>query len=386
MSSSVPGQGKVQSDLNTSSTGKKADAEPLADSADSDDDLLLYGDHRSDTDPIRDVGSSLVEQSVFSYYERALRLLEYRSPFPSGPLPQTRSKSNLFSSTTPSSSRQASPAPKYLNLRARNLRDQVSHNASNTSLGSRSSPLNGIGRETKAGGSLDWYVEGPGRRVGYDDLTAIDWIFEYTKERQRLRILSSTTSGLVGYVRQLLDASHVWVVLILTGVAVAILAASINIASDWLSDIKFGFCKSDEKGGQFYLNKGFCCWGHDGTPSASRHKYGGDATDVVQNSLSVKLGHHGDKLFIFHPQVVDTLSSTSSTYYSRLQRTSPLHEARLMNPSQVLFAGCAAVLVKHYAIYAKHSGIPEIKTVLGGVVMRRFMGPWTLTIKSLGLV
>ena len=107
----------------------------------------------------------------------------------------------------------------------------------------------------RAGGSLDWYVEGPGRRVGYDDLTAIDWIFEYTKERQRLRILYSTTNGLVGYVRQLLDASHVWVVLIFTGVAVGILAAAINIASDWLSDIKFGFCKSGEQGGQFYLNK-----------------------------------------------------------------------------------------------------------------------------------
>jgi chloride channel 3/4/5 len=107
-------------------------------------------------------------------------------------------------------------------------------------------------------------VEGPGRRVGYDDLTAIDWIFEYTKERQRLRILSSTTHGFVGYLRQLLDASHVWVVLILTGITVGILAAVINIASDWLGDIKFGFCKQGDQGGQFYLNKGFCCWGHDG--------------------------------------------------------------------------------------------------------------------------
>jgi hypothetical protein len=64
MSSSVPGQGKVQSDLNTSSTGKKADTEPLADSADSEDDLILYGDHLSDADPLEDVGNSLIEQSV----------------------------------------------------------------------------------------------------------------------------------------------------------------------------------------------------------------------------------------------------------------------------------------------------------------------------------
>lgn len=44
------------------------------------------------------------------------------------------------------------------------------------------------------------------------------------------------------------------------------------------------------------------------------------------------------------------------------------------------------MLVKEYALYAKHSGIPEIKTVLGGFVIRRFMGTWTLVIKSLGLV
>lgn len=51
-----------------------------------------------------------------------------------------------------------------------------------------------------------------------------------------------------------------------------------------------------------------------------------------------------------------------------------------------MFAISASVLVKEYALYAKHSGIPEIKTVLGGFVIRRFMGTWTLVIKSLGLV
>ena len=54
--------------------------------------------------------------------------------------------------------------------------------------------------------------------------------------------------------------------------------------------------------------------------------------------------------------------------------------------SQVLLAACASVLVRDYAPYAKHSGIPEIKTVLGGFVIRRFMGVWTLVVKSLGLV
>jgi ABC-type proline/glycine betaine transport system permease subunit len=53
---------------------------------------------------------------------------------------------------------------------------------------------------------------------------------------------------------------------------------------------------------------------------------------------------------------------------------------------KMLFAYVSAVLVQEYAIYAKHSGIPEIKTVLGGFVIRRFLGIWTLITKSLGLV
>lgn len=52
----------------------------------------------------------------------------------------------------------------------------------------------------------------------------------------------------------------------------------------------------------------------------------------------------------------------------------------------MFFAACASFLVRNYAIYARHSGIPEIKTVLGGFVMKHFMGAWTLVIKSLGLV
>ena len=59
---------------------------------------------------------------------------------------------------------------------------------------------------------------------------------------------------------------------------------------------------------------------------------------------------------------------------------------RLPNIIQILFATTASFLTLTYAPYAKQSGIPEIKTVLGGFVIRRFMGAWTLIIKSIGLV
>ncbi|OTB20378.1 hypothetical protein K445DRAFT_312826 [Daldinia sp. EC12] len=201
----------------------------------------------------------------------------------------------------------------------------------------------------KEGAPLDWYVEGPGRRVGYEDLTAIDWIFEYTKERQRLRVLYSSATGIVGYIQQLLDSSQAWVILVLTGIAVGGLAAAIDVASDWLGDIKTGYCKSGPEGGAFYLNKQFCCYGYD---------QGAKCLGWKPWAAALGISSTGGKWFI--------------EYFFFLLFS-------------VTFALCAGFLVKEYAIYAKHSGIPEIKTVLGGFVIRRFLGTWTLVTKSLGL-
>lgn len=115
--------------------------------------------------------------------------------------------------------------------------------------------------DSKDPGALDWYVEGPGKRVGYDNLTAIDWIYEYTKERTRLRQLSASTPGVLGQVRLLADASQIWIILVLTGIAVGGIAAGIDVAGDWLGDLKQGVCSNVRDGGAFYLNRAFCCWG-----------------------------------------------------------------------------------------------------------------------------
>ncbi len=166
-----------------------------------------------------------------------------------------------------SNSRHNSSSPRPLAARTRVLRGRAlagtasQVNLSNPNLPIPDSPLS---NDLKSGASTDWYVEGPGRRVGYDDLTAIDWIFEYTKERQRLRALYSKAKGIVGQLRQLADASQIWIVLVATGLAAGVVAAGIDVASDWLGDLKTGYCKNGPGGGKFYLNKGFCCWGHEG--------------------------------------------------------------------------------------------------------------------------
>lgn len=102
-----------------------------------------------------------------------------------------------------------------------------------------------------------WVDEGPGRRV-YDDLTAIDWIYEYTRERLRVRSLHEQR-GLIASLKQLWDSSEVWVVLIGTGVMVGLLAALMDIVLHWLGDLKEGHCSTS-----FYLSRSFCCWGLSG--------------------------------------------------------------------------------------------------------------------------
>ena len=242
------------------------------------------------------------------------------------------------------------PAP-LPTARSRRLRDLSSNNDSDVSLtvGSSHAGDGSAFSDSKDSSALDWYTEGPGRRVGYDDLTAIDWIFEYTKERQRLRYLYSSATGLFGYAQQMLDASQIWMILIATGVASGILAAGIDVASDWLADLKTGYCRTGEGGGRFYLNRGFCCWGHE--------------------SLAQCQGW----------------TSWSSSLHVRSAAGSFIVEYIFYILYSMLFAFCASVLVQNFASYAKHSGIPEIKTVLGGFIIRRFMGGWTLVVKSLGL-
>lgn len=128
--------------------------------------------------------------------------------------------------------------------------------------GSSSSAHGHERNDSKGEGPHDWIIEGPGQRVGYEDMTAIDWIFEYTKERQRSRMLYANAAGVIGYMKEMADASQVWIVLVATGIAVGLIAAGIDIASDWLGDIKTGYCSAGTDGGRFYLNKGFCCMGY----------------------------------------------------------------------------------------------------------------------------
>ncbi|KAF1983094.1 hypothetical protein K402DRAFT_397017 [Aulographum hederae CBS 113979] len=255
----------------------------------------------------------------------------------------------FLSSPLSSNSRPQSSSPAIRNISESRQSPYANNHAASDSTDAILPYLNGPDAagpqlDTKDGSTLDWYVEGPGRRVGYDDLTAIDWIYEYSRERKRQRDLPYQ-----GYLRQIWDTAEIWVLLVLTGAASGIIAGFIDVASDWAADLKTGYCSNVNEGGRFYLNKTFCCQHYDEFAKCRDWRTWAESWGVMAKGGSFIINYLIFVLF------------------------------------SVLFAACASYLVKQFAAYAKHSGIPELKTVLGGFVIRRFMGTWTLIIKSLGL-
>lgn len=54
------------------------------------------------------------------------------------------------------------------------------------------------------------------------------------------------------------EAAQGWIVVTIIGAAIGLNAALLNIVTEWLSDIKMGYCST-----AFYLNESFCCWGEE---------------------------------------------------------------------------------------------------------------------------
>ncbi|KXS18389.1 hypothetical protein M427DRAFT_109590 [Gonapodya prolifera JEL478] len=178
----------------------------------------------------------------------------------------------------------------------------------------------------------------------YANFASIDWIRDFAKDRDRVLQLRHM-GGLQGFTARLVDASQAWVLVLVIGIACGVISAWIDVATEWLSDVKFGYCSAG-----FYLNRRFCC------STSSSHSH---CTDWVPWSSALRPSDSVMGRF------------TGFVFFTSFS---------------LLFAVSAGVLAKRYAPYAAGSGIPEVKTILGGFIIRKFLGGWTLLIKCIGLV
>ncbi|KAF9453587.1 Cl-channel protein [Macrolepiota fuliginosa MF-IS2] len=177
----------------------------------------------------------------------------------------------------------------------------------------------------------------------YKDGASIDWSQEEMAEREHQQRLKSQ-AGVRGILSPAFEAACGWLVVILTGIGVGIAGAWLDVLVKWLGDLREGRCSYG-----FFYNQVACCSGID-------------------------------------PGEVCYEWQSWSTYYGfRSIFGASLLQSFVYVALAIIFAASAAVLVVTYAPYAFHTGIPEIKAILGGYVLDAFLSPWTLLIKALGL-
>ncbi|KAK0140285.1 H(+)/Cl(-) exchange transporter 3 [Merluccius polli] len=165
------------------------------------------------------------------------------------------------------------------------------------------------------------------------------------------RINSKKKESAWEFSKSLYDAWSGWLVVTLTGLASGALAGLIDIAADWLNDLKEGVCLS-----AMWFNHEQCCWTSNETTFAER-----DKCPQWKSWAELILGQAegpGSYIMNYFMYIYWALS----------------------------FAFLAVCLVKVFAPYACGSGIPEIKTILSGFIIRGYLGKWTLLIKTITLV
>ncbi|CAK5273784.1 unnamed protein product [Mycena citricolor] len=182
----------------------------------------------------------------------------------------------------------------------------------------------------------------------YEDGTTIDWLWEEAADREHSNT-QRAQRGTRGLVLPWLDAAQMWLVVILTGFGIGLAGGWLDVLVKWLGDLREGRCSYG-----FFYNQVACCSGVKGVLK-------------LPGELCTEWKTWGEYLGV---NFVLAQSLLHSFVYVSLA---------------VVFAGSAAVLVQNYAPYAFHTGIPEIKAILGGYVLWAFLSPWTLLIKALGL-
>ncbi|KAG2101302.1 chloride channel [Suillus discolor] len=183
----------------------------------------------------------------------------------------------------------------------------------------------------------------------YEDFTTIDWIQDSIVERNR-RIRNAkaaqvayrgpsgeiTPTWVWAQLWRFLRAGEPWLVISLVGIFIGMNAALISIITEWLSDIKMGYCTDG-----WWLNSQLCCW------------------EVESDDEFCPSWH--------------------------LWSTATVARWLIYVLFAAIFSFVAAHLVRSMAKYAAGSGISEIKCILTGFIMQGFLGYATFFIKSLTL-
>ncbi|VDN96011.1 unnamed protein product [Rodentolepis nana] len=260
-------------------------------------------------------------------------------------------------------------------------------------------------------------------RRSYDEYDTVDWVKDLSKDSdRRARMEQHAKYSFLGQLLLIWDSSSGWICVGLIGALIGIFAVMVDIGVSWLSSLKEGVCRD-----QFWLNQEQCCWSFNMTVFSPL--YGSFSstnstsplpitnstppppplmvTDSIaaNSSLSslANLTMSSNTTTIIHPHIAGSGAQAAFGFYSCEQwysweRLLTGHDGDLSHFGAFILgwivyvllavgmAGLCATLVHFLAPSAAGSGIAEVKTILGGFVIRNFLDAWTLIVKVAGLI
>ncbi|CAH8505410.1 unnamed protein product [Schistosoma margrebowiei] len=184
----------------------------------------------------------------------------------------------------------------------------------------------------------------------YEDFETIDWVKDVSRDRCRHRELHLNRKTCCGSIKACWDSASGWFCVLCVGLLTGFIACIIDIGCTWMSDLKEGVCLD-----AFWFNREQCCWSSSQADDVCDQWYSWSRLFMNKDPT----GEYPDAYFVGYIFYI---------IYA------------------VLFALVCVFLVRMFAPYACGSGIPEIKTILGGFIIRGYLGKWTLLIKSIGMI
>lgn len=167
----------------------------------------------------------------------------------------------------------------------------------------------------------------------FNDFKTIDWVNDNLQSNKRKLFLQKTQSNFK--LLKIYQSLQTYIILTLVGITIGVVAGSLNIVTEYLSNLRTGYCSS-----HFYLNRNFCCWGE--------------------------------------------LNESQCSNWVEYSSFAPFNYIMFISISLTLgFIACSLVL--HYAPAAAGSGISEIKCIVSGFTLSGFLNTWTFIIKAIGL-
>lgn len=214
-----------------------------------------------------------------------------------------------------------------------------------------------------------------GEHIWYDNYNAIDWLHDTIKDATRAKKLRSI-KGIQGWIKNTFDASQGWILVFLTGVITSCIAYVIDVVEAIFFDWKFGYCSDN-----WWNNKVRCC-----------NSFDNDLVGCKKWNTWGKYFNRSDKQqwitdYIFYILAALLFALISGQLTMATRTTFPMSSKKL---SENLYNTESRnnnnnTKTGKVAYMASGSGIPEVKTILSGFTIHKFLGFRTLVVKVVGL-